>query len=957
MATDHRIIRNEGDFRGLDKRSSDIDVPIQYATDIENAQYRTSGAINKRKGFHYCSKSTDNSYGMFTYKKVNSSNGSSDEELLMVNRYLNKLVDKPLIVNRDDTSLIGNLFDLDSTDYSNERSILFMEKDQSHPDFANEAEWIASFGTKQNTYILSIPAADADLLENTTIFIGAEETLLRVTEGTTIEQIPDPSNPLYKIRVRRYKLIGESDILKNSILGTGSHTGHSVSVKQGTVQVKLVARHLDDEGKLQDDFNFVITDLNTDADLLNVSLGTGENSGDLTIKELQVLIDNIFGMSSSTQYPVDSPAAATLDITYTSIGPGGTLSLQSLNWERVPNGMGITEDDEFNPVVIFDAYNRENNSAKITDKTYLENASIVELNNVVYISNGFDHLMKYDGEQVYRAGLPEPDMYANPLSQVGGGSGAKSYFYGVMYTFEDAKGNIISSRLAYKEIKIASEFSEDGTGVKVDFKVPRLTDEDFCLKDTDGSPNPRLKIRFFRTTEGAGLAGPFYELATLENGLTTANTLYTSGDPIANTIDSAEVTNDDYYTFRDNYPDSAIQNLQTAYILPGSKTHDLPPKGKYLSTFKNCLVVAGQPSNVNNISYSVGGSEILGEIGSEYFPAADNQVIVESPVDTAITAIAPLRDLLYIFHANSIHVLAGDISDPNGIPYTIDLLSREASIGCVSNSSIVEFRNKLMFMSDEGLYTIDSSSAINELSLKVRPLFKLQPYSFKRTVSTVWGDSQLIIVNIPKEVEGGANTYVDQGNSLTLVYDYFRDAWLKWSNIDMSGGTQEYKEAVFFSTREAIQSRLATFNTSNTRYDFADHVGHVVFKYDTNWESLGEPSVPKKFLRIKLYAFDNEEEFESPKFSLITTFQKDYFDSDLGGIDFTFGENVLGYGNAAWDTFNWGDTTESKRKSKLPTGKAYSFKVKLSNNNINENVLLTKYELEVATPYKMEVKE
>ena len=51
MAVDHRIIRNSENFKGLDKRTSDLKRSIEFATDIKNAAYRISGAINKRKGF------------------------------------------------------------------------------------------------------------------------------------------------------------------------------------------------------------------------------------------------------------------------------------------------------------------------------------------------------------------------------------------------------------------------------------------------------------------------------------------------------------------------------------------------------------------------------------------------------------------------------------------------------------------------------------------------------------------------------------------------------------------------------------------------------------------------------------------------------------------------------------------------------------------------------------------
>ena len=51
MGVDHRILRHSGQFRGLDKRSSDIDRTMDYSTNMNNAAYRASGDINKRKRF------------------------------------------------------------------------------------------------------------------------------------------------------------------------------------------------------------------------------------------------------------------------------------------------------------------------------------------------------------------------------------------------------------------------------------------------------------------------------------------------------------------------------------------------------------------------------------------------------------------------------------------------------------------------------------------------------------------------------------------------------------------------------------------------------------------------------------------------------------------------------------------------------------------------------------------
>ena len=58
MAVPHIIIRNSENFRGIDKRSSDLKRTMEFATDVKNAAFRVSGAINKRKGFHTTASSS-----------------------------------------------------------------------------------------------------------------------------------------------------------------------------------------------------------------------------------------------------------------------------------------------------------------------------------------------------------------------------------------------------------------------------------------------------------------------------------------------------------------------------------------------------------------------------------------------------------------------------------------------------------------------------------------------------------------------------------------------------------------------------------------------------------------------------------------------------------------------------------------------------------------------------------
>ena len=69
------------------------------------------------------------------------------------------------------------------------------------------------------------------------------------------------------------------------------------------------------------------------------------------------------------------------------------------------------------------------------------------------------------------------------------------------------------------------------------------------------------------------------------------------------------------------------------------------------------------------------------------------------------------------------------------------------------------------------------------------------------------------------------------------------------------------------------------------------------------------------------------------------------------------GGGASGWSNTEWGGFPWGDATQARLKSKLPTGKASCLKIRFLNDNINENILLTKYELEIAAPYRLEIKE
>lgn len=906
MGVEHTLLRNSGSFKGLDLKSSDIDRTIEFASDMRNASYRNSGAINKRKGYHITQTNTDNAYGLFTYKRLNADTGDLDDEMLMVNKQLSKIIESKFTITRPALATISNLYKLT----------------------------LPNIVTKSNdTYTLKYPYSEPTLTVGNLVYMDNEtDRLLEVIEVSSgLERDPTTDTGYINIKTVKLKIVDStlpSTILDNPIGGT-----HSLNAKNENVEVYMV---LDDTLETPQ-FRFKIRDVVNDAILVNEVVG--DSTGGMTLYDLAHTINNVYGLEC-TYTDIDdeqileqnSGLVALLDIIAAyPLNSGDTVTFPCREWQVIPNGADDTTD------TVFTAYDKTHANT-IVDKPNLENANSVAINNVMYFSNGVDPIMKYDGSKVYRAGLPLEN--SSGLSVTNGSTAAVSgtqFFYICVLKYQDAQGNIIYSQpTAPKKaptqnkkgiINWSSTF--DFTGLDTSSEYSSYT------KESGGtvSNTSKLRVLIYRTSEGAQ-------------------------DELYNYYLVADEAHDE-----DSFDDSNTANdiSSKALLVQPQQRRDPPPVGKYMTLHKNCVAVAGMSDDLNTVYYSQGFYDnITFEIGSEYFPADVNYELVESSFGDRITALASLRDLLYVFHEGSIHVIAGEINDPTAVPM-VDILTREGNIGCVSHGSIQETNNNIMFLSKIGLFVINSSNSLLEVSSTIRPIFEEQGYNYKRTTSVNWTSERSVIIHIPREDTTSTDEHpikFTQDGSLILVFDYFRNAWLRWDSLNSSGGFTKYNDKIFFASREAYKSTLNNFSDTNSKYDYADNTDAINMFYETNWESLNEATIPKKFLRVKLYSLDTIEDFESPRFKLLVEVQKNYLYSDLGAIEFDFGQGAeLGWGEFEWGNGSWGNATLDFLKSKLPTGKATSLKLRFSNTELNTNVLLTKYELEIARPYRAEIKE
>lgn len=83
MAADNILLKGFVNFQGLDLRSSDLEREPQFATELKNVEYRKSGAMSKRKGYHGRAFE-EGGYGLGNYADINLTTGQVSEKLISI---------------------------------------------------------------------------------------------------------------------------------------------------------------------------------------------------------------------------------------------------------------------------------------------------------------------------------------------------------------------------------------------------------------------------------------------------------------------------------------------------------------------------------------------------------------------------------------------------------------------------------------------------------------------------------------------------------------------------------------------------------------------------------------------------------------------------------------------------------------------------------------------------------
>lgn len=692
----------------------------------------------------------------------------------------------------------------------------------------------------------------------------------------------------------------------------------------------------------------------TSTRVLHYDLGNGYSGTNRTVAnlvtELNLLTDVVASSPAvaGTQNAVFIPVARNV-----SLVDGSATTISFKYYEQVD-----TPSTYSNPFSTF--YTARTSSA-------FENASFVQLKQVLYIATGYDALHKYDGLRVYKAGLPQPTAPTDGASGTSASLTAGSYNWKYTYFYKDAKGNEIESTPS-----VTTEFTSSGS----DARNITLTN----LQETSGYNVDQAKVNGSQSTVNTITVDVDHGLKIgdyvyLQDGVTSSVvsrkvTALPSSTSI--TIDGNAVTVADnaiisciklalyrtesggsvFYVSKelindtDNntqvYDDGLADGSLGAEFLEPIKPHDLPPTCRYVRAWRSQLVLAGDPTSTNTVYYS--------DIESpEYFPTADNSFLVS----TTVTGIKELDNSFFIFKEKSIDAVSGDFGTDN---FEVDNISSE-NIGCLSNGTIKEIDKRIWFLAKDGVYTISQEGLI-EVSAPIKPRFIGTSLNFKQAIAFNWSKNTEYVIMIPS-LTNNSPAYASDSASKVYVFNYYprNMAWYEWTNFNFLGGAVEMENDLFMIRRSQPSATLYThtqrIQQTGLSDDYVDHDQAIAFTYTTPWESFGEPAVPKKFLRAKIHAIDPTiDDFECTGFDLTITVFGNFLNVELGSASLDFSGGAVGWGAFEWGAVPWGELQIPDLSTKLAAKKLKSQQLKFTNSEFHQNVLISGYELEVTAPFR-----
>jgi len=715
-----------------------------------------------------------------------------------------------------------------------------------------------------------------------------------------------------------------------------------------------------------------------------ITLAIRESETTIYTKNLTKVIDTSSPVTLATlKTEIDVLTDYSMTISGTTSTEAGLLPyIESLVFTTAaPAVISFYEWEEVNKTVTSPLAGNATNKAA----SDFENTAWMNSRGNLYITNGYDEVLKYDGQTLYRVGLPQSSG-APTTAFVGSGSITDAgRQYSITYVQVDANGNVAEGvesaqsasvspsgqnvNVTVANIQAGSGFNtncaivaggqttvntitvDDGSGGNHTMKAG---DQAYFFDGVTGDYITRNVTAVAATTITVdGAAVTVADNAVISNNLTIAIYATTASGLLRYLL--AEIPNNSF-ALTQVYLDSLNDITGNALFSTPDISPGLPPKCRYITSFQNFIILGGNNEAVNSIYVSDFG------LSFEGFDQFNRSFDVISGLGDRISGLGANDQFLYIGKSQSSFNVSGDLAT-----FRIRVDQNRGDKGCEAHHSIQPVSGYLYFLSTDGVYRIISGQTPEEISAQIQPVFFLDVentganFNLKRATAINDTDNQKYLLFLPDEVVGDSTINATEA-SRVFIYDYYRNSWARRANLNAAAGFVKINEQIWFAERRlgttTNNSESFTYLIStdpNSVQSFNDHVTATPFTFGTAWTHLGEPQVFKKLLKAKI---ESLESTPNDGFDLTINVEFNFIKGlTVNSKELSPGFSGEGYGLSAYGIAPYGDPDNQIQTLdsiiKMKHQKCYSWRLILINNKKNQNVKITGIAEDVNTPYRM----
>lgn len=245
--------------------------------------------------------------------------------------------------------------------------------------------------------------------------------------------------------------------------------------------------------------------------------------------------------------------------------------------------------------------------------------------------------------------------------------------------------------------------------------------------------------------------------------------------------------------------DALIAKVEDAEVYVGSgKTYDKSvinqlaawPEAKYITFFRGEMWAANMRGQPYEVRWSAP------EPTYRVWPTLNVELLMEND-NSPISGLYGYGEHMTLFKSDSIWKMIDTGTSDAGLQ-TYSPIRVSNGIGCVSNSSVQEIRNRLVFLAEDGVYAYNGTAQVEKISDRIQSYIdRITPGRRPYSVAANWKRKSLYLLAVSLD---GSET-----NNYVLVFDYKNNSWWVWSNFDvkfwMVDETSSDDESVYFADK------------------------------------------------------------------------------------------------------------------------------------------------------------